>query len=151
MNPDKPSSVISWPHPMRLHSIQHCLGLANYYWEFSPHYSTLVAPITKKDFKAWTSQPEEAFFHLKRAFSQCCVTLIFLAGDGRILHGSWGSTFPKKWGKILTCGFFSRTFSLVERNYSHGDQELPVIKLALDVWCHLLKRSALCNYNLYRS
>ena len=42
-------------------------------------------------------------------------------------------------GKTSTCGFFSKTFSPAERNYSIEDRELLAIKLALEEWRHLLE------------
>ncbi|XP_056408241.1 uncharacterized protein LOC130308661 [Hyla sarda] len=44
-------------------------------------------------------------------------------------------------GKTLSCGFYSKTFTRAERNYSIGDRELLAIKLALEEWRHLLEGS----------
>lgn len=42
-------------------------------------------------------------------------------------------------GKLLSCSFFSKTFSPAKRNYAIGDKELLAIKLALEEWRHLLE------------
>ncbi|XP_056425793.1 uncharacterized protein LOC130367400, partial [Hyla sarda] len=123
MDPDKLSAVLDWPRPSGLRAIQRFLGFANYYRQFIPHFSTIVAPIvalTKKDAdpKSWPPQAEDAFKRLKSAFSSAPVlsrpdpSKPFLlevdassVGAGAVLLQKNSS------GHAVTCGFFSRTFS----------------------------------------
>ncbi|XP_072006254.1 uncharacterized protein [Engystomops pustulosus] len=77
MDPAKLSAVLQWPHPEGLQAIQRFLGFVNYYWQFIPHYSTLVSPValTKKGAnpRLWALAAEEAFPKLKSAFASAPV------------------------------------------------------------------------------
>ena len=57
-------------------------------------------------------------------------------GVGVVLS-HWGSD-----KKVHPCAFFSCRLSLAERNHAIRDQELLPLKLAIEEWCHLLKRLA---------
>lgn len=53
-----------------------------------------------------------------------------------------GTVFSQWFGdgaKLHPVAFFSKTLTPTERNYDMGDRELPVIKLALEVWGHWLE------------
>ena len=153
MDPAKLSAILDWPRPSGLKAIQRFLGFVNYYRQFIPHYSTLVAPIvalTKKGAnpKSWPPQAKKAFSALKSAFATAPVLSrpdptkpFYLEVDASSVGA--GALLMQKTtrGKSVTCGFFSKTFSPAERNYSIGDRELLAIKLALEEWRHLLEGS----------
>lgn len=146
MDPAKLSAVLHWPRPVGLRAIQHFVGFANYYRQFIPHFSTLVAPttaLTKKgnNPKCWTPDAEQAFVHLKNAFASASVLHrpdpdrpFFLEVHASATGAGAVLSQRNDKGKSLTCSFFSRTFSSAERNYAIGDRELLAIKLALEEW-----------------
>lgn len=80
MDPEKQSAGLNWPRPLGLHAVQCFLGLANYYHQFIPYFSTLMASlttVTKKGnkLKDWTPQAEEAFSDLKKTFRSAAVSV----------------------------------------------------------------------------
>lgn len=143
IDPEKQSAVLNWPRLVGLRAIHHFLGYANYYRQFILHFSTLRAPIsalTKKGNNPKILTPEA---HLKAAFASTTILHrpdsdkpFFLEVDASSIRADTVLSLKNSKGK--TCGFFSKSFSPAERNYTVGDQELLAIKLALEEWQHLL-------------
>ncbi|XP_029452713.1 uncharacterized protein LOC115088596 [Rhinatrema bivittatum] len=73
MDPDKVAAIQDWPQPVGLKALQCFLGFANFYRQFIPHYSWMVAPLTAltrkgADAKNWFQMAISAFQRLKEAF-----------------------------------------------------------------------------------
>ncbi|XP_073500291.1 uncharacterized protein [Phyllobates terribilis] len=149
MDPEKVSADLKWPHPEGLKVIQQFLGLANYYRQFIPHFSSWTPPISAltckgTNPKVWTPEAEDAFVSQKQAFSSAPALhrpnnnkQFFLESDSS--YSGAGSVLTQKSssGRIVTLGFFSKIFSAPKCNYSIGDRELLAIKLALEEWRYL--------------
>ena len=79
MSKEKIDSVLNFPKPMTLTSLRSLLGLANYFRNFAPFHSDIVAPLQrildpkgwKKSVVEWTDEAEKAFFLIRRAISRC--------------------------------------------------------------------------------
>ena len=75
MDPKKVDSITSWPVPKLVHDVRMFLGLANFYRRFIKGFIKITAPITKllkkenmQNFQ-WNSKTQEAFDHLRMAFT----------------------------------------------------------------------------------
>ncbi|XP_073533008.1 uncharacterized protein [Phyllobates terribilis] len=72
MDPEKESTVLNWPRPDSLKSIQRFLEFANYYRQFIPHFAshtTSISALTRKgaNSRVWNLEAESAFVSLKQA------------------------------------------------------------------------------------
>ncbi|CAJ0927572.1 unnamed protein product [Ranitomeya imitator] len=73
MDPAKLQAVMDWQEPHSLKAVQRFMGFINYYHQFIPHFSTLVAPLvalTKKGAnpKVWSEEVSRAFSSTKSHF-----------------------------------------------------------------------------------
>ncbi|CAJ0934476.1 unnamed protein product [Ranitomeya imitator] len=153
MDPEKVSAVLNWPRPLGTKAIQRFLGFANYYRQFIPHFSSLTKPISALVRKGvnsslWTPEAEESFLSLKQSFATAPVLHrpdanrpFVLEVDASSIGAGAVLLQKSSSGRLVTCVFFSKTFSAPERNYSIGDKELLAIKLALEEWRYLLEGS----------
>ena len=79
MSKEKIESVLNFPKPMTLTSLRSLLGLANYFRNFVPFHSDIVAPLQrmidpkerKKSIVEWTDKAEKAFLLIRQAISRC--------------------------------------------------------------------------------
>lgn len=125
------SAVLNWPRPVGLHAITCFLGFLNYYKQFIPHFSTLVAPISALAKKSrnpyiWTFEAENAFSHLKGAFVSATVLhrpdpdkLFFLELDASSIRAGAVVSLRNYTGETIIWRLAA------ERNYTIGDQEFP--------------------------
>ncbi|KAF5460502.1 hypothetical protein F2P56_020366 [Juglans regia] len=68
MDPEKISSMITWPKPTSLKGLRGFLGLTGYYRKFIHHYGMIAQPLTnmlKKDSFKWSSAAKQTFEELK--------------------------------------------------------------------------------------
>jgi hypothetical protein len=80
MQEEKIKKVLDFPVPVQGKHLKSFLGLANYFRDFIPMYSDLVAPLNKliKDYKAtkhkrleWTEELMNRYFEVQKAISNC--------------------------------------------------------------------------------
>ena len=79
MSKEKIESVLNFPKPMTLTSLRSLLGLANYFRNFVPFHSDIVAPLQrmidpkgrKKSALQWTTEADKAFVLIRQAISRC--------------------------------------------------------------------------------
>jgi hypothetical protein len=79
MSKEKIESVINFPKPTTLTALRSLLGLANYFRNFVPFHSDIVAPLQKmidpkgkkKSYVEWNEQADNAFFNIRQAISRC--------------------------------------------------------------------------------
>ncbi|CAJ0956156.1 unnamed protein product [Ranitomeya imitator] len=151
MDPAKLQAVMDWQEPHSLKAVQRFMGFINYYRQFIPHFSTLVAPLvalTKKGAnpKLWSEEVSKAFNSIKSHFASAPilhrpdVDKPFIMEVDASSVGAGAVLFQKDaQGRKHPCFFSSKTFSPAERNYSIGDRELLAMKLAFSEWRHLLE------------
>ncbi|CAJ0920656.1 unnamed protein product, partial [Ranitomeya imitator] len=152
MDPAKLQAVMDWQEPHSLKAVQQrFMGFINYYRQFIPHFSTLVAPLvalTKKGAnpKLWSEEVSKAFLSIKSHFASAPilhrpdVDKPFILEVDASSVGAGAVLFQKDaQGRKHPCFFFSKTFTPAERNYSIGDRELLAMKLAFSEWRHLLE------------
>ena len=150
MDPTKLTTIDTWKPPTSVKGIHSFLGFANFYRKFIPNYSNIVAPLTfltKKDQPwMWTSLQQHTFDHLRKIFSStpvltipdtsCSFSLMtdasFLAAGAILMQRDVN-------GNLHPCAYFSKMFSLAERNYDTYDRELLAVILALNEWKHYLQ------------
>ncbi|KAK2906403.1 hypothetical protein Q8A73_010346 [Channa argus] len=150
-DPEKTRAVTEWPRPGTRKQLQRFLGFANFYRRFIKNYSTVAAPLTKLTSPVapfhWTEKAKGAFTRLKELFTSPPILsqpdtsrqFIVEVDASEIGVGAVLSQRSEGDQKLRPCTFFSRQLSPAERNYSVGDRELLVIKLALEQWRHWLE------------
>ena len=150
MDPTKLSTIKDWHPPSSIKGVRSFLGFANFYQKFIPNYSNIVAPIvllTHKDHPwSWTNPQQQAFDALKSIFSSAPVLCIpdiscpfSLMTNASLLAAGAVLMQADKGGDLHPCTYFSRTFSLAERNYDIYDRELLAVILALAEWKQYLQ------------
>ena len=79
MSKHKIDSVLNFPKPMTITALRSFLGLANYFRNFVPFHSDIVAPLQrmiyplgrKKASIIWTNEAQQAYFHIRQAIANC--------------------------------------------------------------------------------
>ena len=150
MDPTKLTTINAWKPLTSVKVVQSFLGFANFYHKFIPNYSNIVTPLTfltKKDQPwIWSSLQQCTFDHLHQIFSTTPVLTISntsrpfsLMTNASLLAA--GAVLMQKDvnGDLHPCAYFSKTFSLTERNYDIYDHELLAVILALTEWKHYLQ------------
>ena len=128
---------------------QSFLGFGNYYRRFIKNFSLIASPLfhlTKKgtDFD-WNEECQKSFDTLKKLLTTAPILLLpdpekpfILETDAS--HYALGCILPQRdeLGKLHPVGYYSRSFTKAERNYSITDKELLAIITGLEEWKHLL-------------
>ena len=112
-DPDKVSSIVSYPVPRDLKQLQQFLGLANYYRRFIANFSHIASPLyqlTRKHAKNfnWINTCQIAFEKLKEALSSPLV-LIFPAFDKQFFLSTDASGQAINWCSIESNAQWCRT------------------------------------------
>ena len=150
MDPTKLTAIDTWKPPTSVKGVCSFLGFANFYHKFIPNYSNIVTPLTfltKKDQPwTWTSLQQCTFNHLRKIFSSTPVLTIpdtsrsfSLMTDASLLAAGAVLMQRDVNGDLHPCAYFSKMFSLAERNYDIYDRELLAVILALNEWKHYLQ------------
>ena len=142
MDLTKLTAINTWKPPTSVKEVRSFLGFANFYHKFIPNYSNIVAPLTfltKKDQPwTWTSLQQHTFNHLCKIFSSTPILTIpdtshpfSLMTDASLLAAGAILMQRDVNGNLHPCAYFSKMFSLAERNYDIYDRELLAVILAL--------------------
>ena len=148
-DPKKIESVKDWPEPNTTKQLQSFLGFCNYYRRFIKNFSIIANPLFKLTRKnalfVWTEECKSTFATLKELLTTAPVLLLpdpekpfVLETDAS--HFALGCVLSQRddQGNWHPVGYYSRTFSKSERNYSITDKELLAIITGLEEWKHLL-------------
>jgi hypothetical protein len=149
MDEAKVKAIQDWPVPCKVKDIQSFLGFANFYRRFIHDYSKITIPLTRLTRKgipwAWTDNCQQAFEHLKKAFTSAPV-LTHWNPDAPIIVETDASDYALAAilstfvdGDIHPIAFHSRTFNSAELNYDVHDKELLAIFEAFQKWRHYLE------------
>ena len=160
MDPKKVSAIETWPEPIGLSRppapphvilkrVQQFLGFANYYRRFVRGYSRVARPLfdylkTDADM-AWSTQAQQAFNELRKAFAAFpCVrhfcpgltTILEPDASDLVVSAVLSQYFQDKDNetRLHPVAFRSRTMSAAEQNYGIGEKELLAIHDAFMDW-----------------
>jgi hypothetical protein len=145
MDPEKVSSITTWPTPKSVRDVQSFLGLANYYRRFIKDFAALARPLTqltKKDQQfEWTNKCEDTFNILKEKFTTAPVLQIFDPEKRCIVETdasdyAMGACLNQEdnQGRQHPVMYFSRQMQDAELNYDVHDKELLAIIETLRNW-----------------
>ncbi|KAE9234685.1 hypothetical protein PF004_g9319 [Phytophthora fragariae] len=113
-DPEKISSICSWPTPKNQTELRQWLGLVNYLHKYTKDYAGLIQPMSSplKKGVAWNWRPEhqDAFDAVKKSLASAPV--LMLPDTSRPFH-------------------VSRQMKLAEKNYPVHDKELLAMRYAL--------------------
>ena len=155
MDPVKVCGVTEWPKPQNQKEVQAFLGFTNFYQRFIKdfsHHAQALFDLTRKDESwKWGEAEQLAFATLKDLITSAPI-LAFLedshmyqveADSSDLATGATISQQSPKDGKWHLIMFFSKSLSLVERNYKIHDKEMLAIIQALEEWQHFLEGAQL--------
>jgi len=151
MDPVKVTRVRDWPTLENRTNVQAFIGFVNFYRRFIWDFSTIARPLfdlTHSD-KAWSwnIKEQEAFECLKMAVTTAPVLVspqdsepfrIEADSSDFASRAVLSQQLPgeEKWHPVA---FYSKSLSLVERNYEIHDKEMLAIIRALEEWRHFLE------------
>ncbi|CAH0486080.1 unnamed protein product [Peronospora farinosa] len=141
-DPEKISSICSWPTPRNQTELRQWLGLANYLHKYTKNYAELIQPLStllKKDAVwLWTAEHQSAFDSVKKSLSEAPV--LMLPDDSKPFHvvcdasnfaiGCALMQFDDE-GRERVVSFQSRQMKPAEKNYPVHDKELLAMRYAL--------------------
>ena len=151
MDPVKVARVCDWPTLKNQTDVQAFIDFVNFYRCFIWDFSTIARPLfdLTRSNKVWNwdAKEQEAFEHLKIAVT---TTLVLVSSqDLEPFHIEADSSnfasravlsqqLPgeEKWHLVA---FYSKSLSLVERNYEIHDKEMLAIIHTLEEWRHFLE------------
>uniref|UniRef100_A0AAV1TJ53 Reverse transcriptase domain-containing protein n=1 Tax=Peronospora matthiolae TaxID=2874970 RepID=A0AAV1TJ53_9STRA len=133
-DPEKVSSIFSWPTPRNQTELRQWLGLANYLHKYTKNYAELIQPLStllKKDAVwSWKAEHHSAFNSVKKSLSEAPV--LMLPDDSKPFHvvcdasnfaiGCALMQFDDE-GRERVVSFQSRQMKPAERNYPVHDKE----------------------------
>ncbi|KAE9248599.1 hypothetical protein PF002_g5702 [Phytophthora fragariae] len=141
-DPEKISSICSWPTPKNQTELRQWLGLVNYLHKYTKDYAGLIQPMSsllKKDV-AWNWRPEhqDAFDPVKKSLASTPV--LMLPDTSRPFHvvcdasdfaiGCALMQFDAE-GRERVVSYQSRQMKPAEKNYPVHDKELLAMRYAL--------------------
>lgn len=141
-DPEKISSICSWPTPKNQTELRQWLGLANYLHKYTKDYAGLIQPMSsllKKDV-AWDWRPvhQDAFEAVKKSLASAPV--LMLPDTSRPFHvvcdasdfaiGCALMQFDDE-GRERVVSYQSRQMKPAEKNYPVHDKELLAMRYAL--------------------
>ena len=141
MSRQKIDSVLNFPKPKTLTAIRSFLGLANYFRNFVPFHSDLVAPLQKmvdpnarkKSSIVWSKEADEAYFKIRSAIAACPL-LHFLDEESPIElytdasdYGIGGVLFQVVNGNKKPISFVSKSLSASQTKWSTIQKEAYAI------------------------
>ena len=152
MDKKKIESIVSWPTPKSVHDVQVFLGFANFYRRFIQSYSVIVTPLTSLLKKHvgfnWSTDAEESFLKLKKAFSSSPLLSLFDPKLPCIIESdasdfAIASVLSQVYtdGEARPIAFYSRKLLPSEVNYDVHDKELLAIVSSFKNWRHYLEGS----------
>ena len=141
MSTEKINSVLDFPRPDNLTALRALLGLANYFRQFVPNHSTIVAPLQhmvdhkahKKSAIEWTTSGLKAFQEIRIAISRC--PLMFFIDDVSPIrlytdasdYGIGGVLVQIVDGEWRPIAFISKSLSSTQLNWSTIQKEAYAI------------------------
>ncbi|POM64741.1 LOW QUALITY PROTEIN: Polyprotein [Phytophthora palmivora] len=126
-DPEKVSSICSWPTPTSPTEVRQRLGLANYLHKYTKAYAGQIQPqssLLKKDATwSWCPEHQAAFDSVKKGLASA--PILMLPYDSKPFH-----VFDNE-GHERVVSYQSRQMKPAERNYPVHDKELLAMRYAL--------------------
>jgi hypothetical protein len=149
-NPEKIKAIQTICSPKNPHDIRVFMGLINYYRGFIPNCSELSAPLNQLLQKGieylWTERHESCFQQLKDALVQDCLRNHFDNTKECELYTdcsdyAMGAVLSQRAddGSDKVLGYFSKTLSAAERNYSVYQKECLAILRSIEFFKQYLQ------------
>lgn len=152
MDPQKLSTIASWPAPTSRKELESFLGFTNFYRRFISHYADLTYTLTLLLSKSvsfnWLKEHQEAFTGFKDKFID--TIQLFHVKDGFPFEVecdcsdfALGAILSQRLAddSLIPLAFYARKLSSSERNYPIYDKELLSIHNAFQEWRHFLQGS----------
>ena len=140
-DPEKVEAVSSWDPPTSVKDLQSFLGLAGYYRQYIPDFSTIAKPLSKLTSKetewAWTEECAKAFQLLKDKLVEAPVlgypdpALPYILDTDASAVGVGAVLSQVQEGVERVIGYYSKTLSPPERNYCVTRRELLAVVKAV--------------------
>lgn len=145
VDPEKVSAIVNWKSPNSVRGVQSFLGFCNFYRRFIKDYGRIAKPLinlTRKDvnFK-FTADCEDAFASLQKCLISAPLLHHFQndletqvetdASDGVIAGVMSQLQHDGEWKPV---GYFSKTMSPPELNYTIHDKEMLAIVKSFQQW-----------------
>ncbi|GMF54726.1 unnamed protein product [Phytophthora fragariaefolia] len=141
-DPEKVSSICSWPTPTNTTELRQWLGLVNYLHNYTKDYAGLIQPLSsllKKD-ATWSWRPEHptVFDSVKKGLASA--PILMLPDDSKPFHVVCDASDFAIWCALMqfddevheqVVSFQSRQMKPAERNYPAHDKELLAMRYAL--------------------
>lgn len=145
MDPEKVKSITTWERPLCMKDLQRFLGFANFYRRFIKDFSKICRPLydlLRKDKGwSWTEEHDQAYQHLKLAFTTAPVLAYFDYTKKTVLEtdaSDWASGGVLSQydddGVLRPVAYFSAKHSAAECNYEIYDKELLAIIKSMEEW-----------------
>ncbi|CAI5721580.1 unnamed protein product [Peronospora destructor] len=162
-DPEKISSICSWPTPKNPTELRQWLGLANYLHKYTKDYAGSIQPLSSllKEDATWTWRPEHqsAFDAVKKSLASAPVLII--PDDSKPFHvvcdasdfaiGCALMQFDHE-GRERVVSYQSRQLKPAEKNYPVHDKELLAMRYALIKFrVHLLGEQTFALYTDHAS
>ncbi|GMF24146.1 unnamed protein product [Phytophthora lilii] len=155
-DPEKVSSICSWPTPKNQTELRQWLGLANYLHKYTKNYAGLIHPLSSllKDVAwSWRTEHHKAFETVKQSLSSAPV--LMLPDPSKPFHvvcdasdfaiGCALMQFDNE-GHERVVSYQSRQMKPAEKNYPVHDKELLAMRYALiEFRVYLLGERNLCG------
>ncbi|KAE9324404.1 hypothetical protein PR003_g16742 [Phytophthora rubi] len=163
-DPEKISSICSWPTPTSPFELRQWLSLANYLHKYTKDYDGLIQPLSsllKKD-ATWLGRPEHqaAFDSMKKSLASA--PILMLPDDSKPFHvvcdasdfavGCALMQFDDEGRERVVVSYQSRQMKPAERNYAVHDKELLAMRYALIMFrVYLLSEQTFAVYTDHAS
>ena len=140
-DPEKVKAVREWPVPETVKEVQSFLGMAGYYRQYMPDFSTIakqLSHLSNKDV-AWHWGPEcqEAFEEIKRRLTQAPILgypdprLTYILDTDASATGVGAVLSQVQEGKERVISYYSKTLDAAQRNYCVTRRELLAVIKAI--------------------
>ena len=140
-DPEKVKAVREWPVPETVKEVQSFLGMAGYYRQYMPDFSTVAKPLSHLSNKdvtwCWGPECQEAFEEIKRRLTQAPILgypdprLTYILDTDASATGVGAVLSQAQKGKERVISYYSKTLDAAQRNYCVTRRELLAVIKAI--------------------
>ena len=161
--PSKVKSIVDFPRPSNVKSLERFLGMLNFYHWFIPHAAQTLQPLhqaltgkPRPKTLCWSDDMDKGFVSAKEALANATMLHHPVQGAPTALttdasDTALGAVLEQKIGTVWKpLAFFSRQLRKPERNYATFDRELLGIFLAIRHFRYFLEGRSFTIYTDHR-